>query len=167
MIRGFQRPPRLEAAPDTPFQWNAALLAGLIAGAVLLIVPAGSPWSRISFFSPVVMGRTIPPQAGLPLVSTWLLHLLVSLIYGLIVSLVAMRLRRGLALLAGAITGLVLYAINFGIVSLLWPDARGNEVAIAFAHVVFGLVAAGAYRGLLRRTVQAEVRGQEPGFTSQ
>ena len=70
-------------------------------------------------------------------------------------------------LVFAAITGLVLYAINFGIVSLLWPDARGNEVAIAFAHVVFGLVAAGAYRGLLRRTVQAEVRGQEPGFTSQ
>jgi hypothetical protein len=156
MIRGFERPVRLEPVDDASFQWPAALLAGLIAGAVLLLVPAGSPWSRVSSFSPVVMGRLISPQAGLSLVPTWLLHLVISLIYGLIISAVAMRFRRGQALLAGAIIGLILYLINLGLVSAFWPSLRGHEVAIAFAHVVFGLIAAGAYRGLLKRAVVSD-----------
>src|ERR1041384_1805503 len=152
MIRGFERPARLEPVDADSFQWPAALLAGIIAGVVLLVVPAGSPWSRVSFFSPVIMGRVISPQAGLPLLSTWFLHLGLSVIYGLIISAVATRFRRGQALLAGAIIGLILYLINFAIVSAVWPNSRGNEIAIAFAHIVFGLIAAGAYRGLLKRS---------------
>jgi len=132
------------------FQWPAAVLAGLVAGLVLLIVPSGSPWSRITFFSPVVMGRTVP-ASDLPLVSTWLIHLFVSVVYGLAISRIAAGFRRGRALLAGAITGLILYGLNLGIVSAFWPDLRGNEVAVAFTHVVFGLISAGAYRGLLKR----------------
>jgi len=129
----------------------SAILAGLIAGVILLIIPSGSPWSGIIFLAPVVVGRMIPAQAGLPASGVWIIHLAVSLVYGVAISAVAARFRRGKALLAGAFVGAVLYAINFGLVSALWPSLRGNEVAILFAHVLFGLIAAGAYRGLLRR----------------
>jgi hypothetical protein len=47
---------------------------------------------------------------------------------------------------------LLLYFLNFGCVSAFWPSLRGNEPAVLFAHVFFSMVAAGAYRGLLRRT---------------
>ena len=48
-------------------------------------------------------------------------------------------------------THTVAYVINFGVVSLLAPACRGNELAALFTHVVFGLIADGAYRVLLRR----------------
>jgi hypothetical protein len=53
------------------------------------------------------------------------------------------------------VVGLVLYLLNFGVVSLCLPGLRGNEVSVIITHVVFGLVAAGVYRGLLRRKVSA------------
>jgi len=144
----------VESSKVNEFQWPAAILAGIIAGAVLLIVPSGSPWSGVTFFSPVIMGRTIPP-ADLSLVSTWLLHLLLSVGYGLVISRIVASFRRGRALLAGALMGMVLYGVNLGLVSAFWLQLRGNEIAIAFTHIVFGLVAAGAYRGLLKRQAGA------------
>ena len=159
MIKGYQRPATVEPV-ETPFQLKAALWAGFIAAIVLLIVPSGSPWSRIIFLSPLVVGRIIPPSAGLPVPAVWFIHLGLSLVYGILISLVANRFHRGKALLAGAICGAVLYGINVGIVSAFWPGLRGNEVAIAFAHIVFGLIAAGAYRGLLTQRVAAPGRNE-------
>jgi hypothetical protein len=152
MIKGYQRPPSLEPAVPTEFQWQAAFLAGLIAGLILLIVPSGSPWSGIIFLAPVVVGRIIPAATGLPSPAVWLIHLAVSLIYGFIISAAAARFRKARAILAGAGVGLILYFVNLGIVSALWPSLRGNEVGIAFSHVVFGAIAGGAYRGLLKRS---------------
>ena len=51
--------------------------------------------------------------------------------------------------------GLALYVANYGIVSMWLPAMKGNEVPVVVTHIVFGLVAAGAYRGLLRRQVPA------------
>jgi hypothetical protein len=152
MIKGFQRPATVEPI-NTAFQLRAALWAGFIAGIILLIVPSGSPWSGIIFFAPVVVGRIIPPDAGLPIVAVWVIHLVVSLIYGVLTSLVVNRFHRGKALLAGAVCGAILYMINFRVVAVFWPNLKGNEVAVAFAHIVFGLIAAGAYRGLLKQNV--------------
>jgi hypothetical protein len=153
MIRGYQRPTTLEPVVPNEFQWRAAVLAGLIAGVILLVVPSGSPWSGIIFLAPVVMGRIIPAEAGLAPAVVWLIHLAVSVVYGLLISVAAVRFRQAKAFLAGAVVGAILYLINLGIVSALWPSLRGKEVAVAFAHIVFGLIAAGAYRGLLKRTV--------------
>jgi hypothetical protein len=151
MIKGYQRPPSLEPAVPSEFQWRAAVLAGLIAGLILLIVPAGSPWSGMIFLAPVVVGRMIPASTGLPPAAVWPIHLAVSIVYGLIISAVAARFRKAKALLAGAVVGAILYLIDFGIVSALWPSLRANEVGIAFSHIVFGAIAGGAYRGLLKR----------------
>lgn len=129
----------------------AALGAGFIAGMVLLLVPRGSPWASITFFSAVAMGRPVPPGVGLPLPVVWAIHLGVSIIYGLIVSWAVSTLSQGRAILAGGAVGLFLNIVNVFVVTFAWPLWRGNEGSVLFTHIVFGLIAGGAYRGLLRR----------------
>jgi hypothetical protein len=134
-------------------QWPAALGAGLIAGLVLLIVPRGNPWSTVTFFVPAVVGRIIPDTWDITLFSSMLMHLGVSLLYGIIISLVVSGIREMRAVLTGGVMGLVLYLANLGIISFFAPTLRGNEATAIFTHVVFGLIAAAAYRGLLRRRI--------------
>jgi hypothetical protein len=151
MIRGFESVHPLEPKDQGHLQWPAALEAGIIAGAVLLIVPRGSPWSALTFFSPVIMGRALRNVAAMPLVMVWVIHLIISIIYGLIISRIASRLLRSRAVLMGGITGVGLYLLNLLIVSFACPHLRGNELSVLFTHIVFGLLAAGIYRGLLKR----------------
>lgn len=151
MIRGFEENRPLEPETSNCLQWSAALGAGLIAAIVLLLVPRGSPWASITFFTPVVVGRSIPTSLEIPLLMVMMIHFAVSILYGLLVSLVAANLTQLRAAIAGGVVGLLLYLVNFGIVSMWLPYLRGNEVSVLFTHVVFGLIAGGAYRGLLRR----------------
>jgi len=132
-------------------EWKPALLAGLIAGAVLLIIPRGSPWSYLTFFSPVIMGRNLPTGVSLPLPVIWIIHLAVAEVYGLIISRLLVGVTQGRAILLGGAIGAVLYLINLGLVSAIWPAWRGAEAVVFFTHVVFGLIAGGAYRGWLRK----------------
>jgi len=150
MIKGYEPPNLLEPEEPRHFHIGPALGAGFIAGVILLILPRGSPWSSLTFFSPAIMGRTIPgPEV--PLLLVWALHLAVSLLYGLIISRMVATLKHRRAFVTGALAGLVLYAINFGVVSALWPSLRGAEFSVVVTHIVFGLITAGAYRGLLKR----------------
>lgn len=84
---------------------------------------------------------------------TVVLHLALAIIYGVLISFVVSHIRQMAAVLTGGVAGLVLYLINLGVVTLCFPAMRGNEVSVFVTHVVFGLIAAGAYRGLLRRKV--------------
>ena len=93
MIRGYQSNQPLGSEPRSGFQWMPALLAGFLAGVTFLLVPQGSPWSALTFFSPVIMGRPIPLGMAPPLLLVWLLHLLVALIYGLLVSRMVVSLK--------------------------------------------------------------------------
>jgi hypothetical protein len=151
MIKGYEPPHLLEPEEPGRFQLRPALEASLIAGVVLLVIPHGSPWSALTFFSPVIMGRTVPRTFGMSFVLVCIVHLAVSLLYGLIISRIVATLKRRPAFVAGALAGLVLYVINFGAVSAFWPSLRGAEFSVLITHIVFGLIAAGAYRGLLKR----------------
>ena len=92
-----------------------------------------------------------------------IVHLAVSLLYGLIISRIVATLRRRPAFVAGALAGLVLYAINFGVVSTVWPSLRGTEFSVLITHIVFGLITAGAYRGLLKRRREVPSQGLAEG----
>ncbi len=157
MIKGYESAHLLEPEQPTAFHLGPALGAGFIAGTVLLVVPHGSPWESLTFFSPVIMGRTIPGPMDMPLIVVWLLHLAVSILYGLLISRVVATLRWRRAFFTGALAGLVLYVVNFGVVSVFWPWLRGAEFAVVVTHIVFGLIAAGAYRGLLKRRREVAV----------
>jgi hypothetical protein len=100
------------------------------------------------------MGRTIPGQVEIPLLLVWALHLAVSLLYGLIISRTVATLRHRRAFVTGGLAGLVLYGVNFGVVSAFWPSLRGAEFSVVIGHIVFGLITAGSYRGLLKRKRQ-------------
>jgi hypothetical protein len=78
---------------------------------------------------------------------------MLSVLYSLIISRVVIGVTQLRAVLTGGMVGLFLYLINLAIISFGIPALRGNEVSVAFTHIVFGLIAAGAYRGLLRRKV--------------
>lgn len=145
----------LEPEEKGHLQWGAALWAGFIAGAVLLFVPRGSPWSAVTFFSRVVMGRIVPFGVNLPLPAIWLIHLAIAEIYGLAIARLLVNVSQARAILGGGLIGLVLYLINLGVVTAVWPAWRGSEGVVLVTHVVFGLIAGGAYRGLLRRRMPA------------
>jgi hypothetical protein len=157
MIKGYESAHLLEPEQPTQFHAGPALGAGFIAGAVLLIVPHGSPWESLTFFSPVIMGRAIPGPIEIPLLLIWLIHLAISVVYGLLISRVVATLRWRRAFFTGALAGLVLYVINFGVVSAVWPWLRGAEFSVVVTHIVFGLITAAAYRGLLKRKRAAPV----------
>jgi hypothetical protein len=164
MIRGFEPAHPLQPESQGHLQWGAALGAGFIGGAILLIVPRGSPWSSLTFFSPVIMGRALPPTMAMPLLLTWVIHLGVAIIYGLIISRIVAGLTHTRAIVTGGLIGVLLYLLNLGAVSLWWPELRGNEVSVIFTHIVFGLIAGGAYRGLLsRKPAPAQLPEHGPG----
>lgn len=78
-----------------------------------------------------------------------------AIVYGLILALIIHRLNIGMAIVAGAVFGLGLYAINFyGFTSVFPWFAMARGGLSIFVHLVFGVVAALAYKRLQRpRTV--------------
>jgi hypothetical protein len=155
MIKGFEPPHPAEPVQKHQLQAIPATAAGLIAGAVLLIVPHASPWEGLTTFTPAVLGRVLPASWGVPAVGVAALHLVLSVIYGFVISLAVINIHELRAVFMGGLVGLGLYLLNFGIVSAWLPELRANEVSVIITHGVFGLIAAGAYRGLLRRKVPA------------
>jgi hypothetical protein len=155
MIKGFEQSHPVQPLERIHWQGIPAVAAGLIAGVVLLIVPHASPWEGLTSFTPAIMGRVVPITWGLGTFMTVVLHLALALIYGIVISFVVMNVHQMRAVLTGGVVGLVLYFLNLGAVSMWFPALRGNEVSVFVTHVVCGLIAAGAYRGLLRRTVAA------------
>lgn len=165
MIKGFERPQRVDAIETRHWQAVPAMAAGLIAGVILLVVPHASPWEGLTSFSPAILGRVVPPAWNLGVFLVVILHLALSVIYGLIVSFAVINIREMTAVLVGGVVGLLLYLLNLGAVSLWFPAMRGSEVSVIVTHAVFGLIAAGAYRGLLRRKVAAAPQDPSPPST--
>lgn len=150
--------------------WKAAIVAGLIAGLVFLVlemlmVPlfmGGSPWGPPRMIGAIGIGQSaLPPPAtfSLPIVAVAIIvHFVLSVIYAVVLAFIIDRLDVGMAMLAGAVFGLVLYIVNFYGFTAIFPwfvNAR-NWVTI-FTHIVFGFGAAWVYKALLtRRGVEVE-----------
>lgn len=144
-------------------QWHSVLAASLIAGCVLMVVPRASPWSGLTFFAPVVMGRVMPDDLMMPILTSKTLHLALSLLYGTVIALVVAKIPRLWAVLTGVAVGFGLYVLNLAVVGAAFPQIRGDEPVVAFAHLFFGGIAGGAYRGLLRRRVTQAPSAPEEG----
>lgn len=138
--------------------WRATIIAALLGGLTFLltlavILPAvtgGTVWAVLRYVASILMGpEVLPPpvsfDAGIVLVGL-LIHFVLSLIFGAILTTIIHRWGLIVGLLGGALFGLAVYAINFFTFTLLfdwfyvlrsWP--------ILLAHVLFGAVTGFVY----------------------
>ena len=126
---------------------KAAIGAGLIVGFLIVMFPRGTPWSGLTFFSPTIMGRLLMEPAG-SFLAPLLAHLALALGYAIIIGLIVERLRRVAAVAAGGVVGAGLFVINWAVFHFLVSDGTTNELIVLLTHVAFGLITAGAYKGL-------------------
>lgn len=130
-------------------KWGVAFYAGLLAGVVFLLFTGGTPWS----FEPqmTVMGRVIESPANAGGITGPALHMGLSIVYALIIAAIIYRMQTTPAVLVGGLCGAGLYLLNYLVASYVIPDVPGQrESTTLITHIVFGMLAAGAYKGLAR-----------------
>ncbi len=148
-------------AIERPVRWKAAVWAGLISGVAfvmleMMLVPlfmGGSPWGPPRMIAAIAMGKgVLPPPATFDvgvLMAAMAVHLPLSVVFTLILAWIIARFDMGVAVLIGAVFGLILYLVNFyGFTALFpWFAMARNWVSI-FSHIMFGIIAAVAYKQL-------------------
>jgi hypothetical protein len=161
------RPKPLEN--DMPrIHWRSAALAGIAAGVVATLAQialwwvSSEPLPAILFrdarlTAAIIMGREVlPPPAtfdGSVMLIATLVHFALSIAYGLALSVFISRLSTPFSLLAGAVFGLSLYAINMYGFTFAFPwFAAARDWITAATHLVFGMVVAAVYKTLPMRT---------------
>ncbi|KDP87724.1 membrane protein [Cupriavidus sp. SK-3] len=153
-------------ARRTP-DWRVAAIAGLAAGVIFLILEVlatwilgTSPWAPLRMTAAIVMGHSVSSQSATfdPSVTlvALVVHFALSIIFGLILAAImasfSLDSSIGMASLAGAIFGLVVYGLDFYGMTRVFPwfgDAR--SAASLATHLVFGLVVAITYMKLERK----------------
>ncbi|NJC89237.1 MAG: hypothetical protein FIB02_12020 [Desulfuromonas sp.] len=157
------------------FKWTAAILSGIIAGAVflilaLLLVPiilGGSPWGLPRMIAAIVLGNGVLTPATFDIgiiLTAVILHFFLSVIYAIIFTLLFGRLQLGPALLAGLVGGLVLYGVNFYGFTALYPwFATARNWVVIVDHLVFGVVTAWSYVTMIRPHTHEEA-GKTPSI---
>ncbi len=153
--------------------WKAAILAGLIAGAVFMMlemvlvatVGGGSLWGPPRMIGAMVLGKEVLPppptfDLGVMMVAM-MIHAVLSIILGVILGWVIshLRLRLGASLILGAVFGLLVYFVNFYLFTGMFPWFAGARNWIsAISHVMFGLVLAWTYHALASKHWHARAR---------
>lgn len=150
-------------AIEQPVRWKAAVWAGLISGVAfvmleMMLVPlfmGGSPWGPPRMIAAIAMGKgVLPPPATFDvgvLMAAMAVHLPLSVVFTLILAWIIARFDMGVAVLIGAVFGLILYLVNFyGFTAIFpWFAMARNWVSI-FSHIMFGIIAAIAYKQLAK-----------------
>lgn len=145
--------------------WKAAVYAGLIAGAIFLLVlmityplaTGGTVWTIFRFIGAIVLGESVLPPpttfaAGV-VITAVVVHFTLSVIYTLILAFIVHSWRIVVSVLGGALFGLALYLINFFTFTMFFPwfyPARAWPFSVV--HILFGAVAGGIYE-LLEKDV--------------
>ena len=145
--------------------WKAAVLAGLIAGAVFLVVlliayplaTGGTPWTIFRFIGAMVLGEAVLPpptsfDAGI-VITAVIVHFTLAVLYTLVLAFIVHRWRLLVSVIGGALFGLALYLINFFTFTFFFAwfyPARAWPFSLV--HILFGAVAGGIYE-LLEKDV--------------
>jgi hypothetical protein len=148
--------------------WTAAAVSGFAAGAVLMLLdlywsavfnPSG-PWRISHMIAPIFLGPDRLPASefgfnfgviAISLATHYMLGILFGLVIGALLAQFGLDSTPGMALVAGATMGCVLYLINFELLASFFPwlvALRGADTVAA--HAVFGIVAALLYCRLNR-----------------
>ena len=145
--------------------WKAAVLAGLIAGAVFLVVlliayplaTGGTPWTIFRFIGAMILGEAVLPpptsfDAGI-VITAVIIHFTLAVLYTLVLAFIVHRWRLLVSVIGGALFGLALYLINFFTFTYFFAwfyPARAWPFSLV--HILFGAVAGGIYE-LLEKDV--------------
>ena len=135
---------------------QGALLAGLIAGLVFLILEMAlmpllgmSTMAPLQMMGAILLGPEVLPPVAITagvVAAALAVHFVLSIIFAFILGAFINQRRFGSALSVGLVFGLVLYVVNFYIFTGFFPwfaEAR-NWVSVV-AHLVFGATAALVY----------------------
>lgn len=141
---------------------KAGALAGLIAGAVfmmmemgLVALSGGSPWAPPRMIAAIVMGEgVLPPPASFDLmimIAAMAVHFMLSIVIGAGFAFIARRLGLLMAVGVGAVVGLALYVVNFyGMTAIFpWFAMARNTISIV-SHIAFGMVLGLSYHRLAK-----------------
>lgn len=146
--------------------WVAAAASGFVAGAILMvlelfwpaIVQDSNPWVISHKIAAIVLGDEVLGSAAFSvgIVGTALIiHYVLGIAFGLVLAAIIAPFRFdssiGMALLVGAVFGLILYLVNFYALTAVFPwfaDMRGWTSLIA--NLIFGMVVAVMYMKLER-----------------
>jgi len=145
--------------------WPAAAISGFLAGAVLMVLELlwmtasnAGPWAVPHRIAGIVMGPEVLQSSAFSLpvvVAALVTHYLLGIAFGMILAAIVAPFHldssTGIAILSGAVFGLVLYLFNFYGIERAFPwfaDMRGWSTLAA--HLAFGIVAAASYRKMAR-----------------
>jgi hypothetical protein len=146
----------------------AGVIGGLVAGVTYLaaqvsftaVAHPGAAAEPLQRIAAMLMGPDVAPPAGFAFTifgMALIIHLSLSMVFGRIVSVLTWRQRPGPAVRLGALVGLALYALDFGLIApgaFPWFSHSIRAVTLA-DHALFGAVAAAvclALRGRSDRT---------------
>lgn len=146
------------SATRTGPNWKAAVLAGLIAAAVFMMMEmalvaatGGSAWGPPRMIAAMVMGQGVlpPPATFDPMIMmvAMVVHTVLSVLLAVVFAVTASRLNLVQSVALGAVFGLVIYLVNFhGFTAIFpWFEMARGAVSIA-SHIVFGVVLALVYK---------------------
>ena len=124
-------------------------VGGIIAGLVFIGVtmwfansmPEGNPGNPLRLISSIVLGENAVMDGSADLTTGWIVHLVLSALFGVIFALAAPLSRtNGTIALAGGLYGLLLYLVNIVLIPELWLQqfqAVNDPFELAI-HLVFG-----------------------------
>ena len=143
--------------------WKAAIWSGIIAAMVMLILEfimnplflGNSMWAPVRMIGAILLGKSVvPPPATFDfgiMMAAVAAHIPLSVIYAIITAWIIRRTSYGLALLLGAVGGLLIYLINFYAFTALFPwfaNAR-NWVQIVI-HIIFGIAVVWSFKAIYK-----------------
>lgn len=154
--------PPLRSGRAPPFDIAAAVGAGCAAGVSSTFLQMGI-WLGLSypvwdmllrdsrFAAAIVLGpRVLPPPATFDLfimLVAGILHFVLSATYGLAIAALVNRMKMTAAVGLGTISGLLLFILNMGGFTGVFPwFVASRDTAAAVAHLGFGVTAAACYR---------------------
>lgn len=140
--------------------WSTAIYAAFIAGIAYLVLQtlaAGlvyqvSPWLPIRLIASIALGDSALPETGFPLAVTlaaFLIHFGLSIMTAWVLAPFIEGEPRVKALAIGVILGLIIYLVNYFLLTLAFDSfivLRGWITLLC--HLVFGLVLAWSYQTL-------------------
>jgi hypothetical protein len=144
---------------ERPVDWGAGIKAALGIAAIFWLVTRGIPWAPSGLVSPTVMGREIKYPGALDTnlagIAT-ILHFVSALVYAAIMMPLIHRFCYNNAWMIGAGMGLVTYLLSLAAFALFGDAAPySRELPVLITHLAFGIVFTGAYKGLVKRRVNA------------